>query len=367
MSPEVETFSRKFRRNITSHSLTITPLATPAFENTSTIFLLVVVLSAPGNSEKRNIVRKTWGRAENWVLNGKRTPLLKRKFYGVAFIIGNSGTDQLDNENVGKEISKSKDILLGNFTDSYHSLVTKDLMAFSWALTINFTYVMKADDDVYVNVPLVMSWLSNKCSNLPRDLYAGKVHWAETPNRSKKNQNYLSSDLYAKDTLPPYCAGLSYIMSRDLLLRILHVHSSAIINRIQVEDVYIGALVQSLGILPYSHRGFRLRIKVIPSEELTTFTECFLYGTFTYGHSLQNHHMNHMHNVFLKMSFRNNSELAFKCALKKAVFLSHFLPYFICIILGLVTFIFLLRIAIIYGSESVAAIGSCLLNKAGFF
>lgn len=73
---------------------------------------------------------------------------------------GKSYNESLDSQ-IKEEARDFNDILAGNFRDTYINLVIKLFMGFAWAKKINCRFVLKADDDVYVHLPKLISWYSN--------------------------------------------------------------------------------------------------------------------------------------------------------------------------------------------------------------
>lgn len=294
------------------------PVITPHGFSNSRFLFIILVLSSPTNVQKRNAIRKTWGRDENWNFFGRRPVVLRKQSYRTAFVIGTSSSPNITLE-IRKEISTYHDILLGNFTDSYKSLNIKVFMALKWSLSINCKYILKADDDIYVNVPQLSMWLDNKYSKLPKDLYSGLVHWSVAPMRTNASKHFLTNLLYSRKRFPPYCAGLSYILSRDVVSRILN--ASRVILPLWIDDVYIGMLVHYLGVRPLEHEGFRLRLQSVSSKELKSFDECFFLNTFSYGHQLEPKELIHIHGIFRRMNSRSNGHVVFKCMSKDLAFM----------------------------------------------
>ncbi|EDO34506.1 predicted protein, partial [Nematostella vectensis] len=208
------------------------------------IFTLVLIISAPGNKRQRNAIRRTWGRAENWDCLRLYTNHEEYSYQSV-FMVG-STTDAVDNF-VMDEAETYNDLLLGNFNDTYSNLLFKSLMGLSWASNVvNCSYVIKTDDDVYLNMPKILQWLQTR--NKTARLYAGKVASGWSPIRDPSNKNFIPYTDYAKKTLPDFCPGTFYVLSRNILHFLLGV--ARFIKPLQTEDVYIGMLVQAIGLDP---------------------------------------------------------------------------------------------------------------------
>lgn len=317
------------------------PVVVPyGFNNTRFLFI-IIVSSSLTNIHKRNAIRETWGRAENWNFSAKIPLALRKRSYRTAFVIGTSSSQNITKE-IRKEIAEDNDILLGSFEDSYKTLNLKVFMALKWSLSIDCKYILKADDDVYVNAPLLSMWLNNKNSRIPKDLYSGYVIRRDGPSRRKTSKFFISHRLYPQNAFPSWCTGLSYILSRDLASRILN--ASRVILPLWIEDVYMGMLVYYLGVRPLRNEGFRLRLSPVSSKELHSFNECFFLNTLTYGHKLGLKEMVYIHDIFRKMNSRSNSQLAFQCLSKDLTFtMSVVVPLLLLSVTGIAICVGVLR------------------------
>ena len=70
------------------------------------------------------------------------------------------------------------DIIYGDVYEHFLNLTFKIQMVFEWAVTYcKFEYLLKADDDVFVNIPSLLEFLRHK--DTPKNkLYAGHVNYA---------------------------------------------------------------------------------------------------------------------------------------------------------------------------------------------
>jgi hypothetical protein len=78
-------------------------------------FLLMLIHSAPANLKKRNVIRETWG---------QHTPTIE-----TFFLVGYSEQYKLD---LIKENTLYKDLIQGNFMDTYRNVTYKHIMALKW-------------------------------------------------------------------------------------------------------------------------------------------------------------------------------------------------------------------------------------------
>ncbi|XP_014204735.1 lactosylceramide 1,3-N-acetyl-beta-D-glucosaminyltransferase A-like [Copidosoma floridanum] len=107
-------------------------------------YLLMLIHSAPANLNKRNVIRETWGQQISSTIT--------------LFLVGFSGDYEAE---LVKENVIHKDLIQGSFLDDYKNITYKHVMALKWVTyhCSNAKYVLKLDDDVFVYVPALISFL----------------------------------------------------------------------------------------------------------------------------------------------------------------------------------------------------------------
>ena len=117
--------------------------------------------SALDSFAKRQSIRQSWARDQT------ELPIK------VIFILGKPQDDQkVHQEKVQQESQKNSDLLQEDFLDSYANLTLKSMFMLKFALDFGakheVKYVMKVDDDSYVHLPRLMSYISimeKRCQN----------------------------------------------------------------------------------------------------------------------------------------------------------------------------------------------------------
>ncbi|EDO45482.1 predicted protein, partial [Nematostella vectensis] len=166
------------------------------------------------------------------------------------FSVGFSGDVELD-QRMENESFEYGDILRVDQKESYKNLVGKVQDSFKWALRVQPKYILKADDDVYVNFPRLLNWLHEP--SIPEKLYAGFVHHRAFIHRNPSSKWYVSKKDFPEKYFPNYCAGPFYIFSGNILK---DVHMESLKKpRFQVEDAYFGWLARSVGVTPLDMGG----------------------------------------------------------------------------------------------------------------
>ena len=171
-------------------------------------YLMIYVHSDPANVERRRTVRTTWASRE--ILDKYNAKLL--------FLTGLVATGDteaaLENENV-----LHKDILQGNFTDTYRNLTYKAISGLRWVNDhcSNAKYVMKTDDDIMVDihrvVRLMRSYIEHKWGT--ENLLIGYTWPHMNVERNVSSKWYTSEEEFPKDFFLKYCSGSAFIMSTD--------------------------------------------------------------------------------------------------------------------------------------------------------
>ncbi|KAM5263117.1 beta-1,3-galactosyltransferase 4 [Ctenodactylus gundi] len=225
------------------------------------LFLLVLVCTAPENLNQRNAIRASWGGLRQ--ARGRRVRTL--------FLLGEPGTSQND---LAREAAGHGDILQAAFQDTYRNLTLKTLIGLNWANRYCPTarYILKTDDDVYVNIPELVSelivrggpWEPHREAtdkNKPQDgqatggkvvplLYLGRVHWRVTPSRTPGAKHLVSEEQWPETwgPFPPYASGTGYVLSASAVQLILNVASGA--PPLPLEDVFVGVSARRGGLAP---------------------------------------------------------------------------------------------------------------------
>ena len=162
---------------------------------------------------------------------------------------------------VAQEQKLHGDILQININETYENLVYKTLIGLRYARDFcsNAKYVMKVDDDIFVNLPLVTTLLHQLELHDPRNKIVGACY----PNITVLRRDYTLSELklnkifsqrfrswitkcedYPFKYYPDYAQGHSYIVTSrlawDLLAR------AKFIPVLPVEDAFITGVLRTM-------------------------------------------------------------------------------------------------------------------------
>lgn len=208
---------------------------------TEKYLLLILVPSSPLNFKKRRVIRQTWG-----------TDYSMKKSWRTMFLLGQP-RHPTEMKYLSAETAIYGDIIQGSQTDSYHNLTLKTEMGLEWAVKYcDFDFLLKADDDVFVNTFKLLYYLRNP------DTPKIKLYLGNLARRSKTHRDgkwALSYEEYRSETLPRFCLGPAYVLSKDLVHQFVDIFDPK--KPLKLEDVYMGMLAERVGVNPRRHRGFR--------------------------------------------------------------------------------------------------------------
>lgn len=234
-------------------------------------FLFVGVCSAYSNIKLRHAIRETWGQY-----------IAKSDSSLLVFLIGKpSPSEEQFMEAVHNESSLYGDILQESYVDHYSNLSLKTLSLLQWAASEcpSAKFVMKTDDDIFINVPLLLQELSKTVSSGQSKIALGHMIKHAEPISDRFSKWFTPASIYRKKAYPDYLSGCAYVLSNSLVPEILG--KSSMHELFWLEDVYItGMLVPSAGGTLVHNKlfGYHKRKKdpcilshVITSHEVTAY------------------------------------------------------------------------------------------------
>jgi len=194
----------------------------PLFQEAS-VTLLVLVISSPGNSELRSVIRDTW------LSISKKNH--KFKSY---FVIGDKDVNSKQVYDLSLEKSRYGDLMTLHLHDSYSSLTNKVIKSFEFSHQNigNFNYLLKCDDDTFVDLEKLLVELETlKEHNLYWGFFDGRApvqtkgKWADT--------EYRLCDRYI-----PYALGGGYVLGSGMVEFL--ATNSHLLQQFISEDVSVG-------------------------------------------------------------------------------------------------------------------------------
>ena len=282
------------------------PEISPKVRRTPDIFLMVLVNSgAMGDTfrKRREAIRQTWGNHSNCeqikALGNER---LKDLRWLLVFVVGKAGWGTNDDELNRAEARQYNDMLIGNITDNYINNVIKLYMGLVWASRFDIKYILKTDDDVYVRIPRILEYLVN--ATFPKPFCGGAAERRSTKViREIGNKWTISWKYYNETRYPRYNPGAFYILSSDLLNRLLNY--VYIRKPFHVDDAYIGVALRDFGVNVTKISPFLIHTNM--SQRIHKAKHCDILRLHAFGHNMEPE----------STRFLNNRLKALACGQKK--------------------------------------------------
>ncbi|XP_048776327.1 beta-1,3-galactosyltransferase 5-like [Ostrea edulis] len=200
--------------------------------------------------ERRTVLRHTW-------LSVSKNNTSNVRY---AFVIGGVPDSEV-RESIQLENEFYKDILQGEFLDVYHTLTIKTMMALNWATKHcpQDVYVMKTDDDVFINMPALLNVIDNHHPELQHSVIGCCYKdWVNKPNRNKTTKYYVSYAEYPWERLTAFCSGTGYLTSMTVVKQVCAISKN--IPFFHLEDVYFSFCVRELNLSFIDVRGFGIEL-----------------------------------------------------------------------------------------------------------
>ncbi len=175
---------------------------------TGTPELLITTYSVVGNFEHRAAIRATWG-------NTTTFPSFQQ-----VFVIGQT-TEASVAKRVAEESNKYNDLVQTIYVDSWWNLTMKHMAMLDFAnqSCLKFRLLIRTDDDIYVTMPKVLEFVAS--IRKERNQIFCTILYNNPVTRDITSKYYVPRDSYDKDFYPPYCNGPFYIMTSDVVPKLL--------------------------------------------------------------------------------------------------------------------------------------------------
>nr|XP_056718663.1 UDP-GlcNAc:betaGal beta-1,3-N-acetylglucosaminyltransferase 9 [Euleptes europaea] len=242
-------------------------------------FLLIAIKSLVEDFDRREVVRKTWGR--EGPINGVQVQRV--------FLLGipkNKTSLPMWETLIRQESQMYRDVLLWGFQDTFFNLTLKEIHFLSWAeeFCSNAKFIFKGDADVFVNVENIVHFLEKQDPS--EDLFVGDIIYNAHPIRVRKSKYYIPESMYGLDMYPAYAGGGGFVLSSSTMKKLSQACGE--VELFPIDDVFLGMCLQRINLKPVMHEGFKTFGITKPSAapHLQTFDPCF-YKDLMVVHSLK--------------------------------------------------------------------------------
>ncbi|BHF73959.1 hypothetical protein SprV_0401704300 [Sparganum proliferum] len=167
---------------------------------------------------------------------------------GIIFSLGLSTGGQIP-PNLLKEVAQFDDILLANYTDTYHNLTLKTISNLRFVhhhcrhSSPSFVFL---DDDHGINLKQLRQFFSNVSLLEVRRSVFGFINYNKPVIRDAKHKWFTSMSDYPFPHYPDYPIGPCYIIGADIVQKLSI--AAAFTRLMPNEDVYVGMMLMKLGV-----------------------------------------------------------------------------------------------------------------------
>lgn len=199
--------------------------------------LMVIVPSTPGQLDHRTAIRNTWG-----TLKKVKGPV----YHQTVFVMG-LPSDSQERASLLEESNKHKDVVFVNVADPYNNLSLNVQYGLYWAWTeCKPSYLLKVPDDSFVNVKLLTNYLMANDRVCSKDLYVGRTQNSKEASRHPDKHKIAPEKATRGDFYPRYASGGGYLISGDVLEKMVSI--APYVPLLPVEDAYVGILAHLSGV-----------------------------------------------------------------------------------------------------------------------
>ena len=238
----------------------------------TTIDLLIFIFTTKSRQQRRDAIRETWATHSRNNTNPK---------FRYVFLVGFS--DKESESELLRENEYHQDMAMQQFKDSYRNLTLKTMMGIEWHVKFcsQAKFVMKTDDDVYVNVESVLEVI--KRDDLKEKVF-GYCNLNAFPMRGSSKWAATIWE-YPGSKYPGYCSGTGYVMSGTIAKAIYNI--SRHVPFFFLEDVYVSLCVDRLGFKLKHVQGFHATFQRRTEGSCGTYSDKDFYS----GHEVTPYNM----------------------------------------------------------------------------
>lgn len=201
--------------------------------------ILICVQSAVISSERRNLIRRTWAK--------KQTELPVH----IIFVVGRDETGK-NQELLEQEANENHDLLQEDFIDTYNNLTLKSMFVLKFVQNLStdsIKYLMKVDDDSYVNLRRLSEYMAIIDRSCRKNCIIGQVIAENSPVIRPGDEKEFTKKwevpyyIYSQETFPKAVSGCGYIITKAKIDCIFK--SGLQTPYLNLEDIFITGLAAS--------------------------------------------------------------------------------------------------------------------------
>ncbi|XP_067654363.1 beta-1,3-galactosyltransferase 5-like [Haliotis asinina] len=200
------------------------------------IHVAFVVKSAVGNYQKRQLIRQIF----------RRDPNYNKYTVRLLFLLGQPKVMKLQNA-INEEFRQYGDIVQGRFLDTYHNLTYKVVMGMKWMSQHcrNVKYVVKMDDDVYVDLHNFFSYIYNSFRTSDRTIVCRTMFRRHVSVNRRGKWGVQKYDFRHYVQYPvSYCSGFAVVIPGPMIPTLFK--ATLTVPAFWIDDVYLFGMVREV-------------------------------------------------------------------------------------------------------------------------
>ena len=241
--------------------------------------LLIILHTAADHFIRRMDIRRTY--ANTTVFKSLR----------VMFLLGTTNAVSVQDKIV-TEFKQYRDILQGDFLDTYRNLTNKGVMGYKWIQERcrNAKVILKVDDDVVVNSHKILKEILPSFQNKSKSILCNHILPYTMPIiRDKRSKWYVAANEFkGQNNYPEYCSGFFVMITNDVIPAIYRAAFKT--PFFWIDDVYLyGLLPGKYNDITYTSIGHKV-FTLIPNKAIHCFRntsrtcEYLVTGTYSTNH-----------------------------------------------------------------------------------
>ncbi len=201
-------------------------------------FILFVIKSSMENTERRQMIRRTWG--QEYLIPYSSTKKI--------FVMGINPAKGPLQQKIAQEHQENQDIVQAYFRDNLRNSTFKMLAGMRWALNNckGARYIVFVDDDHFVSTFNLVSYLNEVPMSKYSDLYLGHVQEYGVPERRTDGSEYVSLAEYPFRFWPPYILTGCFVMS-PVMVEKMYI-ASHYTKLVSIHDAFFGIVAWKLNV-----------------------------------------------------------------------------------------------------------------------
>ena len=192
--------------------------------------IIIYLHSRPSNTRKRKVIRDTWANVTNF-----KNIIVER-----IFVIGKIAEVNAMGD-VEDEMALQKDIIIGDFDDTFRNLSLKGLTLLDFVnkKCHGAKYILKADDDIFINTFMIVEKFIGTIWTKTKTVMCQVKEDNAADTTNKNGRWYIPAELLpgSSDKLPTFCSGYTVLFTADLVP--LMLNKSLTSPLVPVDDAYV--------------------------------------------------------------------------------------------------------------------------------